>query len=206
MMLIANASQCLESGVKWLQPGQIPHIIVWDNIFFPNICLRMEEFPFRSQTYSTTFQHRKERIQAGKLARKKRKGCKQKEGRKEAMKGGRKECYSKTPDGSVVKNLPANAGDSGNVGLIPGSGGSPREGNGTPLQYSCLDNLIAEEPGKLQSIGLQRVGHNWATEYIAKPVMRFPFLASDWLGSWKNHTSIEHKKILDKMSQNLNAC
>ena len=37
----------------------------------------------------------------------------------------------------VVKNLPANAGD---VGLIPGSGRSPGEGNGIPLQYSCLGN------------------------------------------------------------------
>ena len=37
--------------------------------------------------------------------------------------------------GSVVKNLPANAGD---AGLIPGSGRSPRERNGNPCQYSCL--------------------------------------------------------------------
>ena len=41
------------------------------------------------------------------------------------------------PRGSVVKNPPANAGD---VGLIPGSGRSPGEGNGNPLQYSCLGN------------------------------------------------------------------
>ena len=40
--------------------------------------------------------------------------------------------------GSVVKNLPANAGD---TGLIPGSGISPGGGNGNPLQYSCLENL-----------------------------------------------------------------
>ena len=38
---------------------------------------------------------------------------------------------------SVVKNLPANVGD---LGLIPGSGRSPEEGNGNPLQYSCLGN------------------------------------------------------------------
>ena len=37
------------------------------------------------------------------------------------------------PDGSVVKNLPANAGDMGNAGLIPGSGRSPEEENGNPL-------------------------------------------------------------------------
>ena len=39
--------------------------------------------------------------------------------------------------GSVVKNPPANAGD---TGLIPGSGRSSGEGNGNPLQYSCLQN------------------------------------------------------------------
>ena len=41
------------------------------------------------------------------------------------------------PGGSAVKNLLANAGD---MGLIPGSGRSPGEGNGNPLQYSCLGN------------------------------------------------------------------
>ena len=41
------------------------------------------------------------------------------------------------PGGSVVKNPAANAGD---MGLIPGSGRSPGEGNGNPLQYSCLVN------------------------------------------------------------------
>ena len=40
----------------------------------------------------------------------------------------------------VVKNLPANAGDSRRAGLHPGSGKSPGEENGNPLQYSCLDN------------------------------------------------------------------
>ena len=41
--------------------------------------------------------------------------------------------------GTVVKNLPANAGDVRNMGSIPGSGRSPGEGNGDPLQYSCLE-------------------------------------------------------------------
>ena len=40
----------------------------------------------------------------------------------------------------MVKNLPANAGDLRDVGSIPGSGRSPGEGNGNPLQYSCLGN------------------------------------------------------------------
>ena len=41
--------------------------------------------------------------------------------------------------GSVVKNLPANAGDIGDAGSIPGLGRSPGVGNGDPLQYSCLE-------------------------------------------------------------------
>ena len=40
----------------------------------------------------------------------------------------------------VVKNLPANAGDIRDMGLIPRLGRSPAEGNGYPLQYSCLEN------------------------------------------------------------------
>ena len=44
------------------------------------------------------------------------------------------------PGGSVVKNLPANAGDLGDMGLIPGFGRSPGKGNGNPLQDSCLEN------------------------------------------------------------------
>ena len=44
------------------------------------------------------------------------------------------------PGVSVVKNLPANVGDTGDTGLVPGSRRSPREGNGNPLQYSCWEN------------------------------------------------------------------
>ena len=40
----------------------------------------------------------------------------------------------------VVKNLPANAGDARDLGLIPGSGKSPGVGNSNPFQYSCLEN------------------------------------------------------------------
>jgi len=44
------------------------------------------------------------------------------------------------PDGSEVKNPPANTEDIRNEGSIPGSGRFPGEGNGNPLQYSCLGN------------------------------------------------------------------
>ena len=66
------------------------------------------------------------------------------------------------PSGSVVKTL--NAGDTGDMSLIPGSGRSPGKENGNPLQYSCWDIPWTEEPGRLKSIGLQKVGHNLATK------------------------------------------
>ena len=40
------------------------------------------------------------------------------------------------------KELPAKAGDTGDVGSIPGLGRAPRGGNGNPLQYSCLENPV----------------------------------------------------------------
>ena len=53
--------------------------------------------------------------------------------------------------GTMVKNPPASAGD-------PGLGRFSGEGNGNPLQYSCLEN--SEEPGGLQSMGSQRSRHH----------------------------------------------
>ena len=44
------------------------------------------------------------------------------------------------PGGTMVKNWPANAGNARDMGSIPGLGRSPGEGNGNPLQYSCLEN------------------------------------------------------------------
>ena len=44
------------------------------------------------------------------------------------------------PGGSVLKNLPDNAANEGDLGSVPGSGRSPGEGNGNALQYSCLEN------------------------------------------------------------------
>ena len=44
------------------------------------------------------------------------------------------------PGGSVVKNLPASVGDAGDLDSVPGSGRSPEERNGDPLQDSCLEN------------------------------------------------------------------
>ena len=63
------------------------------------------------------------------------------------------------PDGSVVKNLPANAGD---VGLTPESERSPGEGNGNPLQYSEIP--WTEKPGRLQSVRVIKVRHDLVTK------------------------------------------
>ena len=60
----------------------------------------------------------------------------------------------------VVKNIPASAGDSKDPGSVPGFGRSPGGGHGNPFQGSCLENPWTEEPGRLQSMGLQRVGHD----------------------------------------------
>ena len=55
--------------------------------------------------------------------------------------------------GSVVKNLPANAGD---LDSIPGLGRSPGEGNGNPLQYSCLGNPIDREAWQTTVHGVKK--------------------------------------------------
>ena len=67
------------------------------------------------------------------------------------------------------KHLPNSKHDSGGKesaryvggpGSILGSGRSPGAGNGNPFQWSCLENSVTEEPGGLQSMELQRDGHD----------------------------------------------
>ena len=64
------------------------------------------------------------------------------------------------PGGSDSKESTCNAGD---WGSMPGSGRSPREENGYPLQNSCLENSMDREAWKTTSMELQRVAHNSAT-------------------------------------------
>ena len=61
----------------------------------------------------------------------------------------------------MVENPPDNAG---NAGLILGLGKSPGEGNGNPLQYSCLENPMARGSWWATVHGLQRVGHDLANK------------------------------------------
>ena len=77
------------------------------------------------------------------------------------------------PGGSEVKASACNAGD---LGLIPGSGRHPREGNGNPLQYSCLENPMGR-------------GAWWATVHrVAKSRTRlsnFTFICKNYALLWK---------------------
>ena len=61
--------------------------------------------------------------------------------------------YLGFPGGSVVKNPPASAGD---AGLIPGLGRSPGEGNGNPIQYSCLGNFMDRGAWRATVLGVAK--------------------------------------------------
>ena len=65
------------------------------------------------------------------------------------------------PGGSVVKNPPANAG---NTGSIPGSGRFPGEGHGNPLQYSCVGNPMDAGAWWATVHGVTRVTHDLVTK------------------------------------------
>ena len=57
------------------------------------------------------------------------------------------------------KDSTSNTRDTGDEGLILGLKRFPGEGHGNPFRYSCLENPWTEDPGGLQSMGLQRVRH-----------------------------------------------
>ena len=78
------------------------------------------------------------------------------------------------PGGSVVKNPPVNAGDARDTGSILGSGKSPGEGNGNPLQYSCLENPKDRGAWCATVHGVARVGH----DLVTKPPPCAKFLVS----------------------------
>ena len=64
----------------------------------------------------------------------------------------------------MVKSPPANAGDLRDSGSIPGSGRPPGEGNGNPLQYSCLENPMDRGAWQDSCQGFARVEHDLATK------------------------------------------
>ena len=67
----------------------------------------------------------------------------------------------------LIKNAPSNVGGARDAVSIPGSGIFPGEGNGNPLQCSCLEILWSEEPGGLYSPwGCKTAGHDLATKQL----------------------------------------
>ena len=64
------------------------------------------------------------------------------------------------PGGTVIKNPPANAGDTGHMGLIPGSGRSSGGLNSNHSSILAQRIPCTKEPGRLQFMGSQRVGHD----------------------------------------------
>ena len=75
------------------------------------------------------------------------------------------------PGGSDGNESACNVGDPSST---PGSGRCPEEGNGNPLQYSCLTNFLDRGTWQLQSMGSQRVGHDCA-------IQRSNFLVQVWI-------------------------
>ena len=87
------------------------------------------------------------------------------------------------------------------LGSIPGLGRSPGEGHGNPHQYSCLEypqrSLGTEEPGGLQSMGSQRIGHDWATKHSAEWGLTHP---SWWVRMRKHQFPDKEYRCLDDIN------
>ena len=77
------------------------------------------------------------------------------------------------PGGSVVKNPPATAGDTGDLGSIPGSGRSSEGENGNPLQYSCLGDPMDWGAWQATDHGVARVRHNWVAEHTQAHIISY---------------------------------
>ena len=81
----------------------------------------------------------------------------------------------------MVKNLPANAGEARDLGLIPGLERSTGIGNDNPFQYSCWKIPWKEGPGRLQSMRSQRVRHDWVCTCLVVQQLR---LCASKKGMW----------------------
>ena len=84
------------------------------------------------------------------------------------------------PGGSMVKNLPTNAGNAGDTSLIPGSRRSPGEGNGNPLQYSCLGNPMDRGAWRAIVHGVPKSQNDWVTEHTGMCLLYHLFSPANW--------------------------
>ena len=94
----------------------------------------------------------------------------------------------------VVKNLPANARDIGDMDLIPGPGRSPGGGHTNPLQYSCLENPMDRGAWGIHSIVLQRAEHDWSTlarMYVYVCMCVYIYIIKQNLKVWCNNPVCE---------------
>ena len=73
--------------------------------------------------------------------------------------------------GTVVKNPPASGEDTRDMGLIPGLWTSAGEGNGNHSSILTWRTPQTKEPGGLQSMGSQKVGHNWAQNWSLQELL-----------------------------------
>ena len=80
---------------------------------------------------------------------------------------------------TIFHKMPLNAFGWASLGSITGSGRSPVEGNGNPLQYSCLENSMDRGAWQATIMESQRVGHNWATN-----IFNFHFRRDGFSFSW----------------------
>ena len=94
-----------------------------------------------------------------------------------------------SPDGTLVKNSPANAGDPRDMGSIPGSGRSPGVGNGSPLQYSCWENFQRQRSLAIYvSMRLQRVEHD-CNDLACTCIIRFSNSIPGYLSEENKNTN-----------------
>ena len=122
------------------------------------------------------------------------------------------------PSGSVVMNLPANAEDSGDVVWSLGWKHPMEEGMETHSSILAWRIPWTEEPGELQSMGSQRVGHDWATERAGKWTVQWCWPAlwqlfwDAWTLSWfgsrvqiKRHRKLKFQSVFLQSAERQNA-
>ena len=103
-----------------------------------------------------------------------------------------------SPGGAVVNNPPANAGDAWDAASTHGLGRSAGGRNGNPPHYLAWKVPWTEEPDGLQSMGLQRVGCHWASEYTHRQC--------DWLSLHSQISSLNIIQFSSVTQSCLNLC
>ena len=91
-----------------------------------------------------------------------------------------------------------NVGDTGNTSSVSGLGRSPGEENGNPLQYTCLGNLMSEEPGGLQSMGVTK-SQTWLGSSVQFSRSVVSYSATPWTAARQAFLSITNSRSMLKL-------